>query len=224
MRLLVVEDYLPLARAMVQSLREAGLTVDHAPDGLEGLRLAAESRYDLLVLDLMLPRVDGMSILADLRRRQSDAAVLIVTARDALGDRIRGLDAGADDYLVKPFALEELLARVRAVLRRRFQTASPVIEIADLRLDTVARTVERAGRSVTLSAREYSLLEYLASRRGHVVSRTEIYTHVFSGPEAPASNVVDVYVGYLRKKIEGPRAAPLLITHRGLGYQLGAPG
>src|SRR5215831_10859985 len=223
MRLLVIEDYEPLARAMVQALRESGLSVDHATDGVEGLQKGCESRYDLIVLDLMLPRLDGSTILAELRRHHSDAAVLIVTARDALGDRIRGLDAGADDYLVKPFALEELLARVRALLRRRFQTAAPVIEIGDLRLDTVARTVERAGRSVTLSAREYSLLEYLAARRGHVVSRTEIYAHVFSGPEAPTSNVVDVYVGYLRRKIDGGHARPLLRTRRGLGYQLGAP-
>ncbi|HVP62675.1 MAG TPA: response regulator transcription factor [Myxococcaceae bacterium] len=222
MRLLVIEDYEPLARAMVQALREAGLTVDLAADGLEGLRLGGESRYDLIVLDLMLPTMDGLSILADLRRRRSDASVLIVTARDALGDRVRGLDAGADDYLVKPFALEELLARVRALLRRRFQASAPVIEIGDLRVDTVARTVERAGRPVTLSGREYALLEYLACRRGHIVSRAEIWAHVFSGSEEPTSNVVDVYVGYLRRKLDGGHPAPLLRTRRGLGYQLGA--
>ena len=224
MRLLVIEDYQPLATAMVQSLQEAGYAVDHAPDGITGLRLGGEAHYDLVVLDLMLPGVEGMTILADLRRQQSEATVLIVTARDALDDRVRGLDAGADDYLVKPFALEELLARVRALLRRRFQTASPIVQIGDLRLDTVARTVERAGRPLILSAREYALLEYLASRRGHVVSRSEIWTHVFSGSEVPSSNVVDVYVGYLRKKIDGPHAPQLLRTHRGLGYQLGAPG
>ena len=221
MRLLVIEDYEPLARAMVQALRESGLSVDHAADGLEGLQRGGDSSYDLIVLDLMLPRLDGLSILAELRRRHSDAAVLIVTARDALGDRVSGLDGGADDYLVKPFALEELLARVRALLRRRFGSSSAVIEIGDLRLDTVARTVERGGRAVPLSGREYALLEYLACRRGQVVSRAEIWTHVFSGSEGPSSNVVDVYVGYLRRKLHAVHAPPLLRTRRGLGYQLG---
>jgi len=222
MRLLVIEDYEPLARAMVQALRESGLSVDHATDGVEGLQRGCESRYDLIVLDLMLPRLDGSTILAELRRHHSDAAVLIVTARDALGDRISGLDGGADDYLVKPFALEELLARVRALLRRRFGASSAVIEISDLRLDTVARTVERAGRLVTLSGREYALLEYLACRRGQVVSRAEIWAHVFSGSDEPTSNVVDVYVGYLRRKLHRVHAPSLLRTWRGLGYQLGA--
>ncbi|HSP20520.1 MAG TPA: response regulator transcription factor, partial [Myxococcaceae bacterium] len=157
------------------------------------------------------------------RRRQSDAAVLVVTARDSLADRIHGLDAGADDYLVKPFALDELLARVRALLRRRFRTSSPIIEVGDLRVDTVARTVERAGRPVTLSGREYALLEYLACRRGHIVSRAEIHAHVFCGAEEPTSNVVDVYIGYLRRKIDDGSTTPLLRTRRGLGYQLRAP-
>jgi two-component system OmpR family response regulator len=223
MRVLVIEDYPPLARAMVQALRESGLSVDHAPDGPEGLRLGSEFRHELIVLDLMLPGMDGLAVLSALRQRQEQAAVLVVTARDALEDRVRGLDAGADDYLVKPFALAELVARARALLRRRFAAPAPVIEIGDLRVDTVARTVERGGRQVALSGREYALLEYLAHRRGHIVSRGEIHTHVFSGAEEPTSNVVDVYVGYLRRKLDCGRAPSFLRTRRGLGYQLGVP-
>jgi DNA-binding response OmpR family regulator len=222
MRVLVIEDYPPLARAMVQVLRESGVEVNHAPDGPEGLRLADEWRPDLIVLDLMLPGMDGLSILCTLRQRHHDGAVLVVTARDALDDRVRGLDAGADDYLVKPFALVELVARARALLRRRVIPPTPVIEIGDLRVDTVARTVERAGRQIALSAREYALLAYLAHRRGHIVSREEIHTHVFSGAEEPTSNVVDVYIGYLRRKLDWGRAPSFLRTRRGLGYQLGA--
>ena len=223
MRVLVIEDYPPLARAMVQALRESGVDVDHATDGPEGLRLADEGRHELIVLDLMLPGMDGLSILSALRQRHHDGAVLVVTARDALEDRVRGLDAGADDYLVKPFALVELVARSRALLRRRVAAAAPVIEIGDLRVDTEARTVARGGRQVALSAREYALLVYLARRRGHIVSRGELHTHVFSGAEEPTSNVVDVYVGYLRRKLDCGRAPSFLRTRRGLGYQLGAP-
>src|SRR6516225_11277952 len=197
MRVLVVEDETRMSRLLKRGLEEEGHAVDLAADGPEGLWLATENSYAAIVLDVMLPGFDGFELCHRLRAAGVWAPVLMLTARDGVDDRVRGLDAGADDYIVKPFALEELLARVRALLRRRFSANSPILEIGELRLDTVARTVERGGRQLTLSAREYALLEYLARRRGHVVSRAEIWLHVFPGSRMPASNVVDVYVGYL---------------------------
>jgi len=222
MRILLIEDYPPLARSLGRGLREAGYAVDQAADGEEGLALAESAPYDAIVLDLMLPKLDGLSLLARLRRDKNPAGVLILTARDGVGDRVKGLDVGADDYLVKPFALEELLARVRAVVRRRYPASDGVIQVGDLEIDTAARVVHRAGRLIALSGREYALLEYLARRRGQVVARSEIWEHLYDFASDPASNVVDVYVGYLRKKIDRGQAAKLLRTHRGLGYSLSA--
>jgi DNA-binding response OmpR family regulator len=225
MRVLLIEDYAPLARSLAQGLREAGYAVDATGDGAEGLALAEANPYDALVLDLMVPKVDGLTILARLRARGSNAGVLIVTARDEVSSRVGGLDLGADDYLVKPFALEELLARLRAVIRRRYGAPANLVTVADLVIDAGARTVKRGGQSVSLSAREFALLEYLALRRGQVVTRTEIWEHVYDFAAEPSSNVVDVYVGYLRRKLgDGEAGAPRLIhTHRGLGYSLEAP-
>jgi DNA-binding response OmpR family regulator len=220
MRVLLVEDYEPLARSLVQGLGEAGYAVDHAGDGEQAAALLAATPYDGLVLDLMIPKLDGLSLLAQLRRRKSEVAVLVLTARDQLADRVAGLDAGADDYLVKPFELPELLARLRAIIRRRYRTGESVIQIGELRVDTAARAVSVAGQTLTLSAREYALLEYLAFRRGQVVTRGEIWEHVYDFAAEPSSNVVDVYVGYLRKKIDHGRDAKLIHTHRGLGYSL----
>jgi DNA-binding response OmpR family regulator len=222
MRVLLVEDYQPLARSVAQGLREAGYAVDVAGDGEEGLALSQANPYDALVLDLMVPKVDGITILRRLRAARSNVGVLIITARDQLEARVGGLDEGADDYLVKPFAFEELLARLRAVIRRRYQTTTNVISIGDLVIDSGARSVKRAGRGVTLSAREFALLEYLALRRGQVVSRTEVWEHVYDFAAEPSSNVIDVYVGYLRRKLgDGEGGAERLIhTHRGLGYSL----
>jgi DNA-binding response OmpR family regulator len=225
MRVLLIEDYEPLARSLTQGLREAGYAVDATANGEEGLGLAQANPYDALVLDLMVPRLDGLTILRRLRASGSRASVLIITARDQVHDRVEGLDLGADDYLVKPFAFDELLARLRALIRRRYQAVTNLIRVGDLELDGAARIVRRAGRVVSLSAREFALLEYLALRRGQVVTRDEIWEHVYDFAAERSSNVVDVYVGYLRRKLgdgEGG-AARLIHTHRGLGYSLGLP-
>ena len=222
MRLLLVEDFEPLARSVSQGLREAGYAVDVARDGEAALALAGATPYDGILLDLMIPKVDGLTVLQRLRAGGSSAGVVVLTARDQVADRVTGLDLGADDYLAQPFSFDELLARLRAVIRRRYQAPSNVVRVDDLEVDASARAVRRAGRPIALSAREYGLLEYLAMRRGQVVTRAEIYDHVYDFAAEPGSNVVDVYVGYLRKKIDEGHPLKLLQTHRGLGYSLGA--
>ena len=221
MRVLLIEDYEPLLRSLAQGLREAGYVVDATGDGAEGLALAQAGAYDALVLDLMVPKVDGLTILRRLREARTATAVLILTARDQVSDRVSGLDLGADDYMVKPFAFSELLARLRAVIRRRYQSPSSTLTIGDLVIDTVARLVKRGPVTIPLSGREYALLEYLALRQGQIVTRTEIRDHLYDFADEPGSNVVDVYVGYLRKKIDQEHALKLLHTHRGMGYSLG---
>jgi DNA-binding response OmpR family regulator len=220
MRVLVVEDYGPSRESVAQALREAGLAVDVARDGEEGLWRMQSGEHDVIVLDIALPKLDGLTALQRLRRSGRDTPVLLLTARDTVPDRVTGLNAGADDYLVKPFALEELLARVRALLRRKYHAANPVLQVRDLEVDTVGRIVRRAGRRVELTAREYALLEYLAHRAGQTVTRTEIWEHVYDFRSAVESNVVDVYVGYLRRKLEQPGQPPLIHTRRGQGYLL----
>jgi DNA-binding response OmpR family regulator len=220
MRALVVEDYPPVRDAIVAGLTENGFAVDSAHDGEDGLWLAEQNPYDVIVLDIMLPKLDGLGILQKLRTAGSSVPVLVLTARDGVDDRVRGLDTGADDYLVKPFAFAELLARVRALVRRRYETP-PIVRIADLEIDTTKRAVRRNGEPITLSAREYALLEYLAMRAGQVVSRTEIWEHVYDFHSDAHSNVVDVYIGYLRKKLDRDGAAKLIHTRRGQGYVLG---
>jgi DNA-binding response OmpR family regulator len=221
MRLLVIEDYLPLLSSVSQGLREAGYAVDTATDGQTGFDCADSTAYDAVILDLMLPKLDGITLLQRLRGHKNTTPVLILTARDRVEDRVRGLDVGADDYLVKPFAFAELLARVRAIIRRRYQTAASTIRVGDLEIDTTARTVRRQGKAIALSGREFALLEYLAARRGQVVSRAEIWEHVYDFASEPSSNVVDVYVGYLRKKLDTGPGAKLIQTRRGQGYVLG---
>jgi DNA-binding response OmpR family regulator len=222
MKVLVIEDYAPLAKSIAQGLREAGYTVESAGDGTEGLQLAETMNPDCIVLDIMLPGVDGLTVLSTLRSKNAQTAVVLLTARDSVGDRVKGLDLGADDYLVKPFAFEELLARVRVVIRRRYQSSANTIQVGDLELDTVGRVVKRSGTSIALSAKEYALLEYLISRRGQVVTRAEIWDHVYDFAAEPSSNVVDVYIGYLRKKIDLGHDQKLIHTRRGLGYLVGA--
>jgi DNA-binding response OmpR family regulator len=221
MRILVVEDYPPLRRSLSQGLRESGYAVDEAADGEEASTLVSSVPYDAIVLDLMLPKIDGLALLEEIRRQENPAGIVILTARDTVSDRVKGLDLGADDYLVKPFAFEELLARVRAVIRRRYRSPESTIQVDDLEIDPVARVVKRGGKPVALSAREYSLLEYLAARRGQVVTRAEIWDHVYDFASEPNSNVVDVYIGYLRRKIDQSEKRALIQTRRGLGYVLG---
>jgi DNA-binding response OmpR family regulator len=218
---LIIEDYLPLSKSLGQGFREAGYAVDLARDGEEGLAFAEAHPYDAIVLDLMLPKLDGLGVLARVRSA-GDTPVLILTARDAVEDRVQGLDLGADDYLVKPFAFAELLARVRVMIRRRYRASASTLCIADLEIDSGARIVRRAGATIALSAREYALLEYLAARRGQVVARSEIWAHVYDFASEPSSNVIDVYIGYLRKKIDQEHALKLIRTRRGLGYVLEA--
>jgi DNA-binding response OmpR family regulator len=221
MRVLLVEDYAPLRKALCLGLREAGFAVDSTGDGEEGLWYAASNDYDVVVLDLMLPGIDGLTILERLRAAGRKVHVLILSAKGAAEDRIKGLNLGADDYLAKPFALQELLARVRALVRRRYEVKDPVIRIADMEINTVTRLARRAGERIDLTPRQYALLEFLALRAGQLVTRTDIWEHVYAFESAAQSNVVDVYIGYLRRKIERPGLAPLIHTRRGQGFVLG---
>lgn len=224
MRVLVIEDFDLLRDSLCQGLREAGFAVDAAADGKTGLWQAQSGSYDVIVLDLMLPGLDGLSILKTLRAKSIGSHVLILTAKDTPPDRITGLNAGADDYLIKPFEFGELLARVRALVRREYKAKNPVLAVADLEIDTTARTVRRASRSIDLTPREYALLEFLALRHGQVVTRTDLWEHVYEFNSEASSNVVDVFIGHLRKKIDLPGSTPLIHTRRGHGYVLGDKG
>ncbi len=220
MRVLLVEDYKPLVRALRQGLEEEGFAVDVAYDGEEGDFKANSSEYDAIVLDIMLPKEDGISLLQRWRRKGMQTHVLMLTARGSLEDKVRGLDVGADDYLTKPFELEELLARLRALIRRGHQAKDPVLRIHDLEIDTAARMVKRAGQAIHLTPREYSLLHFLAYHHGKVVSRAMIWEHLYDEHDENTSNVVDVYIRYLRNKIDKGFDPPLIMTRWGEGYQL----
>jgi len=211
-----------LQKSLAKGLREAGFAVDTTGNGDEGLWYAMGNDYDVIILDLMLPGMGGLKILKQLRAKGRQSHVLILTAKDTLEDRITGLDLGADDYLVKPFAFKELLARVRALVRRSYQEKNPLIQIKDLRIDLTTQRVWRAREELHLTQREYTLLEYLAMRAGQTVSRTEIWEHVYEFNSSASSNVVDVYIGYLRRKIERAGKPALIRTVRGRGYILGA--
>ena len=216
MRVLVIEDEPDLLRALVQALREEGYAADQAADGTEGLYKAEGCEYEAIVLDLMLPGIDGLEVLRRLRKTRK-TPVLILTARDGVGDRVRGLDAGADDYVLKPFALSELLARLRALIRRSAGMADPVIRIGDVAIDTRARTVTRDGVDVPLTAREYALVELLALYRGKLITRSVIYDQLFGDDDDTLSNVVEVHVSHIRKKL----GKDFIQTRRGQGYQVG---
>src|ERR1700704_5888869 len=218
MRLLLIEDSARLQTSLGRGLRKAGYAVDVSGDGEEGLWLAESNEYDAIILDLMLPKLDGLTLLRSLRAKKNGTHVLILTAKDTVENRVNGLQAGADDYLIKPFAFEELLARVQALCRRSYQRKNPKIDIGDLEIDTAARIALRKGKPIELTAREFKLLEYLAVRRGQVVSRSEIEAHIYSDAVDLMSNTVDSAICILRKKI-GPGDAGLFIqTRRGMGY------
>ena len=213
MRVLAVEDEPDLLNSLTKALREDGYAVDGAPDGEEGLYKAESYDYDAIVLDIMLPRMDGWELLRRLRKTKK-TPVLMLTARDAVRDRVRGLDTGADDYLIKPFELPELLARLRALIRRSASHAQARLEIGDVVIDTAARTVLHRGKSVALTAREYALVEFLALHRGKVVTRTMLYEHLFDENDDTLSNLLDVHVSNIRKKL----GHDFITTRRGHGY------
>jgi len=222
MRILVVEDERKVASFVRQGLQEEGHAVEIAADGAAALELLEEApAYDLVILDLMLPKRDGFEVLKTLRQQRSQTPVLVLTARDSVSDKVRGLDLGADDYLTKPFAFDEFLARVRALLRRGAGQRAPVFKLDDLSLDPATRQVTRASRRITLTAREYALLEYFLRNVGRVLTRPMIAQHVWGLDFDTESNIIDVYVGYLRRKIDGDGERRLLHTVRGAGYMLG---
>ena len=221
MRLLLVEDDAKLADMLARSLREQGYAVDMASDGDRAYYQTRINDYDGIILDIGLPSRDGLDVSQQLRKEGKRVPILMLTARDAVRDRIAGLDAGADDYLTKPFALDELHARLRALLRRLPNLLPPTLEVADLTVDTRSQTVRRAGRTIPVTAKEYSLLEYLARNAGRVVGRAELCEHVWDENHDPFSNALEVYINRLRKKVDGGDMPPLIHTHRGAGYRFG---
>jgi DNA-binding response OmpR family regulator len=220
MRVLLIEDHKPLVRALRQGLEEEGFAVDVATDGQEGDFKARTAEYDAVILDIMLPKEDGLSLLQRWRKDGLTMHVLVLTARGSMEDKVKGLDLGADDYMTKPFELEELLARIRALIRRCHQVKSPLLRIHDLEIDTASRTVKRGGKSIHLTPREYALLEFLAFHRGKVTTRSMIWEHLYDDQDENTSNVVDVYIRYLRNKIDKGFDPPLILTRWGEGYML----
>lgn len=220
MRILVAEDEPDMRSVLTKRLKAEGYGVDACEDGLEALSYLEAGSYDALVLDIMMPRMDGLNLLERLRQKGDATPVLILTAKDSVADRVRGLDAGSDDYLTKPFAFDELLARLRVLLRRRSEQATNELKIADLVLDTASRSVRRGAAEIRLSGKEFSILEYLISNQGTVLSRERILDHVWSYDYDGESNVVDVYMRYLRRKVDEPFARKLIHTVRGAGYVL----
>jgi DNA-binding response OmpR family regulator len=218
MRILLIEDSTRLQRSLKIGLKKAGYSIDVTGDGEEGLWFAESYGYDVIILDLMLPKLDGLTILRRLREQDKNVHVLILTAKDTVEDRVQGLQSGADDYLIKPFAFEELLARVQALVRRHYGVKKPCISIGELQIDTMKRRVTRKGKEIELPPREYALLEFLAMRKGMLVSRMEIEQHIYDEHAEPLSNVIDAAVCSLRKKIDETGKPSLITTRRGMGY------
>jgi DNA-binding response OmpR family regulator len=223
-RVLLVEDHKPLAKALKRGLEEEGFAVDIGEDGEEADFKARSAGYDVIVLDLMLPKVDGLTLLKQWRKDGIETHILVLTAKDTTSDKVKGLDLGADDYLTKPFQLEELLARLRVLVRRSHQVKDPILRIHDLEIDTSARTVRRKGQMVHLTPREFALLQFLAFHCGKVVTRTMIWEHLYDEYDENTSNVVDVYIRYLRTKIDKGHETPLILTRWGEGYMLRGEG
>jgi DNA-binding response OmpR family regulator len=224
MRILVVEDQLPMLRALRQGLEEEGFAVDTATDGEAADVKARTTPYDVIVLDVMLPKVDGLTLLKQWRRAGLTTHVLMLTAKTATGDKVTGLDSGADDYLTKPFDMSELLARVRALIRRGHTKKDPILRVHDLVLNTAARSVTRAGKPIDLTPREYALLEFLAFHAGHVVPHDTIWEHLYDEFDDPNPNLIAVYIRYLRKKIDVGFDPPLILSKWGVGYLLRGDG
>ncbi len=222
MRILVVEDSARLAESLRNGLRRLGHAVDVVHDGESGLSYAKTNPYDVVLLDLLLPRIDGLTVLRRLREHGADTSVLILTAKDTVDDRVRGLRQGADDYLVKPFSFDELVARIEALGRRRAEAKRPSLRVGDLVIDLTARRVERAGVEIPLTAREFALLRFLATRRGEIVSATEIEDHLYDEATFPVSNAVQSAISALRKRLKAAGDGELIHTRRGLGYVLEA--
>jgi heavy metal response regulator len=220
MRVLLVEDEKKVASFIKKGLEEHGYAVDYGSDGRSGLIMALDQIHDLVILDINLPEIDGLTVLRQMRAKKVVTPVLLLTVRATIEDKVIGLDTGADDYLAKPFSFEELLARVRALLRRRSETKSPVLKVADLALDPSSRQVFRGGDRIELTSKEFAILEYFIRNSGRVLTRTMIIDHVWDYDFDADTNVVDVYVNYLRKKIDAPYQPKLLHTIRGTGYVL----
>jgi two-component system copper resistance phosphate regulon response regulator CusR len=223
MRVLLVEDDAQLAQSLARGLREHAFATDVVGDGEAAIYQASIAPYDAIVLDVLLPKRSGFDVCRELRRRGNAARILMLTSRDTLEDRVYGLDLGADDYLVKPFAFEELLARIRALLRRVAGVLPQTLRVGDLEIDTAARTARRGSRAIPLTTKEFTLLEYLARNAGRVIGRAEISDHVWDDNYDPASNLIEVYIRRLRRKIDEGEPAPLIHTRRGAGYMLGVP-
>ena len=222
MRILVVEDNKRLSDSLRRTLEDDGYAIDAAYNGLDGEEMALMGTYDIIILDIMLPEKDGLAVCRDIRNKRVNTPVLMLTARDALDDRVSGLDSGADDYLVKPFEVDELRARIRALLRRESSSKSSLLQVGDLTLDPATHAVERAGKPVNLTAKEFSLLEYFMRHPNHIISREKAESHLWSYDHLVTSNVVDVYVRRLRRKIDDPYQTKLFETIRGAGYRLRA--
>ena len=223
MRILVIEDNKRLSNSLRMTLEDDGYAIDTAYDGLDGEEMALMGTYDIIILDIMLPQKDGLAVCKELRNKRINTPILMLTARDALDDRVQGLDSGADDYLVKPFEVDELRARIRALLRRESPSKSALLQVGDLTVDPATHAVERAGELIDLTAKEYSLLEYFMRHPNHLVSREMAESHLWSYDHVVASNVVDVYIRRLRRKIDDPYQVKLFETVRGAGYRLRVP-
>jgi DNA-binding response OmpR family regulator len=219
-RILLVEDHMALARSLKRGLTEEGFAVDTASDGEEANYKARTANYDVIILDLMLPKTDGRKLLRGWRDSKINSPVLVLTARTGMDDKVELLNLGADDYVTKPFQLQELMARLRALIRRGHHVKNPVIRIHDLEINTASRSVRRSGMPIQLTPREYALLQFLAYHRGEVVTRPMIWEHLYDEHDENTSNVVDVYIRYLRSKIDDGFNPPLIMTRRGEGYML----